>query len=153
MSTPRKKTGRPSKYDPAKHPEQAFALYSAGKTDAEVAALFKVTVSTLHLWKKEHPEFSDALKRAKDVQDNIVEASLLNRAKGYSHPDVHITAWQGEVIVTPITKHYPPDTTAMIFWLKNRRPKEWRDKVENTTTHEAGDSLVNLLKNIRERKS
>jgi hypothetical protein len=41
----------------------------------------------------------------------------------------------------------------MIFWLKNRRPKEWRDKVENTTTHEAGDSLVNLLKNIRERKS
>ncbi len=46
---------------------------------------------------------------------------------GYSHPAVHVSNYQGDITLTPITKHYPPDTVAAIFWLKNRQPAKWRD--------------------------
>lgn len=97
----------------------------AGWTDEKMAALFGVAMSTFSLWKIEHPEFSEALK-AKELADAQVEASLFERATGYSHPDVHISNFQGAITITPITKHYPPDATSMIFWLKNRQPTRWR---------------------------
>jgi hypothetical protein len=55
---------------------------------------------------------------------------LYKRACGYEHPEDDIKNYMGEIIITPTIKHYPPDATSGIFWLKNRRPKEWRDKQE-----------------------
>ena len=49
---------------------------------------------------------------------------------GYEHDEVDIRVVDKEVIQTPIRKYYPPDSTALIFWLKNRKPADWRDKVE-----------------------
>lgn len=121
------KGGRPSSYKP-EHVEQAKALAKLGATDAEMAEFFGVAISTLSLWKVKHEEFSDALKIGKDLADKRVEDSLYQRAMGYSHEDVDIRVIDGQVVQTPIIKHYPPDSTSMIFWLKNRKPKDWRDK-------------------------
>lgn len=120
---------RPSKYKP-EFAQQAAKLCALGATDAQLADFFEVAVSTVALWKVEHSEFSDALKLAKAKADESVEQSLYRRAMGYEHDEVDIRVVAGEVIQTPIRKHYPPDTTACIFWLKNRKPAEWRDKVE-----------------------
>jgi hypothetical protein len=98
-----------------------------GATDAEIAEGCGITRNSLAVWKTKHPEFADALKNAKEVADNEVERSLFQRAKGYSHPDTHFATVDGKVIATPTVKHYPPDTTACIFWLKNRRAQDWRD--------------------------
>jgi hypothetical protein len=125
------KRGRPSLYRP-EHVEQAKKLCLLGATDRELADFFGVSEQTLNTWKTQHPEFLESLKVGKEQADQRVERSLYQRAVGYSHPDVHISNFQGDVTITPIVKHYPPETTAGIFWLKNRRPEEWRDRVEHT---------------------
>ncbi len=123
--------GRPSKYK-EEFAKQAKFLADKGCTDPEVAAFFEVAVSTVSLWKLKHPEFSEALRLGKDEADSRVERALFERATGYSHSDVHVSSYQGEVTITPIMKHYPPDSTAMIFWLKNRKAEQWREKPEGS---------------------
>lgn len=139
------KPGRRTDYSD-KFPGVARELCLGGCTDVELSKAFDVAVSTLYDWKLAHPEFAEAIKQGKAHADDRVEESLFARATGYSHPDMHIGVWQGAAVVTPITKHYPPDSTAMIFWLKNRRPKDWRDKTEQTL--EAGDTLTKVLEKI-----
>lgn len=123
--------GRPSKYDPAKTPEQAYKLCLLGATDKELADFFGVAESTLNKWKIDYPEFSEALNRGKVDADARVAQSLYHRALGYEHPDTDIRVVNGEVVITPTIKRYPPDTAAAIFWLKNRQRGKWRDKIEH----------------------
>lgn len=119
--------GRPKSYKP-EYAEQAVKLTKLGATDKQLADFFKVAESTVNKWKLDYPEFSESLKKGKKVADNEVEKSLFKRATGYSHPETHISNYQGKITLTELVKHYPPDTTACIFWLKNRDPKNWRDK-------------------------
>lgn len=123
------KVGRPSKYQD-QFPEQAFKLCLLGATDAEMADFFEVSEATVNNWKQQHPEFLEALKRGKQEADAQVAQSLYRRALGYSHKAVKIVAdaKSGQEHIVPYTERYPPDTTAAIFWLKNRRPDLWRDK-------------------------
>lgn len=123
--------GRPSKFKP-EFVEQARKLCALGATDREVAEFFNVTEQTLNNWKVDHPEFFESLKLAKKEADERVEQSLYRRALGYSHDAVKILAGKEGVIREPYVEHYPPDTTAAIFWLKNRKPAEWRDRQELT---------------------
>jgi len=120
---------RPPSYKP-EYAEQAAKLCALGATDLDLAEFFKVTDRTIQRWKVDHEEFCQSLKVGKDIPDANVERSLYQRAMGYSHPDMDVRVVDGKIIKTPIVKHYPPDTTAAIFWLKNRKPKDWRDKQE-----------------------
>lgn len=127
--------GRPTKYK-IEYNEQAYKLCLLGHTDEELADFFEVHVSTIHQWKLDYPDFSDSIKKGKEIADAEVSKSLYHRALGYSHPDVDIKAVNGEIVETPVMKHYPPDATSAIFWLKNRQPKKWRDK--QVMEHEGG---------------
>ena len=109
---------------------QAEKLCKLGATDMEVADFFDVDVRTVYRWKGENEAFCQALKVGKDIADERVERSLYARANGYEHEEVDIRVVGGAIVQTPIRKYYPPDTTACIFWLKNRKTAEWRDKVE-----------------------
>lgn len=129
-----KKVGRPTKYDP-KYSDQGYKLSLLGATDKEMADFFEVTESTLNLWKLEHPEFSESLKRGKVEADSNVGARLYERAMGFEHDSEEIKVistgkYQSEIERVPIRKIYPPDVTAAIFWLKNRQSDKWRDKHE-----------------------
>jgi hypothetical protein len=127
--------GRPSKYR-EDFPRRAFKLCLLGATDAQLADFFEVHIDTIEEWKKVHPEFSEALKAGKEEADSKVAKSLYRRALGYSHKAVKIVAdaKTGTEHIVPYTEHYPPDTTACIFWLKNRQPRQWRDRVEHAMT-------------------
>jgi hypothetical protein len=104
----------------------AYRLFAQGKTEEQVADILGVAVSTLDKWKQRYPQFLQALKEAKETPDDIVEASLFQRATGYTHTEEKIFCSFGQVIRVKVQKHYPPDVTAQIFWLKNRRPEKWR---------------------------
>lgn len=136
--------GRPTKYKP-EFAEQAAKLCALGATDAQLADFFEVSVSTINLWKVQHPEFSESIKVPKDEADLRVEQSLYRRAMGYEHDEVDIRVVGGEVVQTPIRKYYPPDSTALIFWLKNRKPKDWRDKIEHSGP-DGGPLTVQIVK-------
>lgn len=122
----KKKKGRPSKIDTIDI-KQLKRLAEQGLTDKQISYVLNIAESTLNEYKKKYPDFSESLKNGKEYADNIVEKSLFERAKGYKHEDVHISNYQGKITITPIIKHYPPDTTSCIFWLKNRKPLEWRE--------------------------
>lgn len=123
---PARKPGRPSKYKPD-YTEQARKLCALGAIDKDLAEFFKVSEQTINAWKEKQPEFLEALKVGKADLDAQVEHKLFHRAMGYEHAEVHVTNYQGVVTLTPLVKHYPPDTTAAIFWLKNRQPGKWRE--------------------------
>lgn len=144
--------GRPSKFKP-EMVKQAKKLSQLGATDRELADFFSVSVSTLNLWKIEHPEFAESLKLGKEAADARVERSLFQRAIGYSHDAVKIFAdvKTGAEQVIPYTEHYAPDTTAAIFWLKNRRPDEWREKVQTELTGANGGPIETTVVEPEER--
>lgn len=106
-----------------------------GLTDEQIAHNMGVAYSTLRVWKDKFSALSAALKKGKDVVDVEVENALLKRALGYSTTEVtreqalNPETGKLELVITKaVTKEVPPDTTAQIFWLKNRRPDLWRDK-------------------------
>ena len=145
--------GRPTKYK-EEYVEQVEKLCLLGATNEQIADFFSISTSTLYEWGQEYEEFSSALKKGKILADAEIAKSLYQRAKGYSCPDLDIKMYEGEIIETPYTKHYPPDATSAIFWLKNRQPKIWRDKQE--TEHSGRievTSLGSLIDELSEDES
>lgn len=127
------KTGRPASYKP-EFAKQAEKLCELGATDADLADFFEVTDRTVYRWQTKYPEFCQALKTGKSAADDRVERSLYHKATGYSFDAVKIfmPAGASKPVYADYREHVPPDTTAAIFWLKNRRSSEWRDKREIT---------------------
>lgn len=140
------KVGRPTDFR-EEFIEQAYNLTLLGATDAELANFFKVTETTINNWKIDYPKFFESLKEGKEEADAKVAKSLYNRALGYSHEDEKIFNDDGKALIVPTTKHYPPDVTAAIFWLKNRQPKIWRDKPQEDAEDVRDISVnVNIIK-------
>jgi len=133
--------GGPLKYQ-KKYVVMARKACEAGFTDRELADLIGVGVTTLNAWKIKYIEFSEALKAGKTLADDRVERSLYARATGYEHDEVDIRVVNGKLVKTPIRKIYPPDTVAAIFWLKNRRRGDWRDKHDHEHTGKDGGPMV-----------
>lgn len=104
-----------------------------GLTDEQIAHNIGIVPSTLYEWKKKHSKISEALKRGKEVIDRQVENALLKRALGYEYEEVKQIIEKDEKgkdrkRIEKTVKQVIPDVTAQIFWLKNRKPHEWRDK-------------------------
>lgn len=125
--------GRPTKYK-EEYDKQAEKICLLGATDEFLANYFEVAVSTLNKWKLDHPSFSASIKRGKEEADLKVAEALFNRAVGYSHPEQKVFNNQGEIVTHDTVKHYAPDPTSAIFWLKNRNPAMWREKTEQHHT-------------------
>lgn len=86
-----------------------------GLIDKQIYKNMGISRTTFYKWKSENSDFADLLKRGKDIADREVENALFKSATGFMGPD---------------DKYYPPNTTAQIFWLKNRKQDDWRDKRE-----------------------
>lgn len=107
--------------------DQAQRLAKLGATDEEIAEFLKVNIRQFYRYRNAYPEFAAALAVGKDEADNRVERRLYERCLGFEVKREKVFVHDGEVIRTTIKEEVLPDTTAMIFWLKNRRPDEWRE--------------------------
>jgi hypothetical protein len=145
VQTPRKdnpqKRGRKTLYQPV-FTHITESLCRLGATSEQVADALGVTRETIDKWRKSRPEFSDALKKGKNYADAIISDALFQRATGYSYKAVKLFVRAGKVIEHEYTEYYPPDTTAIIFWLKNRRPDLWRDVQRTELTGRDGEALI-----------
>lgn len=120
--------GRGTKYDPNVHPVMAKYMARCGLTDKEIAKEFGISIRTLNYWKKSHVEFLHSLKENKKLVDAMVEDSLLKKAIGYEVEETEVVATKdGKNTRIKKTKKWIHDTTAAIFWLKNRQPERWRE--------------------------
>jgi hypothetical protein len=138
--------GRPTKYK-EEYNEQARKLCLLGATDKELADFFNVCEATINTWKIEKEGFLESIKSGKVMADATVAEKLYHRAIGYSHKEVKIATSEGRITdEKEYDKHYAPDPTAAIFWLKNRNPSQWRDKqqVEHSgSISELSDEEIN----------
>ena len=126
FATGNKGGGRPSSFKP-EFLKIATSMCKLGATDADLADAFSVSVTTINAWKATHKEFSEVLKAGKDEADDRVERSLYQKAVGYEYDAVKIMQYEGSPVIVPYRERMAPDTTAAIFWLKNRRSDRWRD--------------------------
>ena len=135
--------GRPSKYSD-EYAVQAAKLCALGATDDQIADFFEVDVRTIYRWKHDHEEFCQALKAGKAEADERVERSLYQRAVGYEQDEVKIfmPASAEAPVYAPYRAKIAPDTTAAIFWLKNRKPEEWKDKREHEVSGKDGGPIA-----------
>lgn len=132
--------GRPSKYHEGFcHLVEIATLI--GGIKPELAVLLGASGTAIDEWMNGNaaagrlpkPGFAAAIKRGRANADAQVEKSLHARAIGYSHPEDKIFCSEGTIITAATTKHYPPDTAAAFIWLKNRKPGEWRDRMDVVT--------------------
>ncbi len=121
-----------------------------GLTDVQIAHNMGITAKTLYEWKKKYGEICESLKRGKEVVDRQVENALLKRAIGYEYEEIFEKYEDGVMTERKVTKkQVAPDATAQIFWLKNRKPEEWRDKrVIDDSSNDRAEQLVQNMQTI-----
>ena len=146
--------GRPKenlyeKYEINKKAEQIKAWCRNGATDIIIAKKLHIGKTTLHRLKTLFPEFKELLKTGKEDADNLVENALFKRAVGYEYEETTQEIRIGKdgeaqpAVIKKTKKFIPPDTTAQIFWMKNRRPEQWRDK--QVMEHEVDNPFIQAL--------
>lgn len=131
-----------------------------GLTDEQIAKNMQISTSTYYDYRKKYVEISEALKKGKDIVDYEVEASLLKKCFGYNakvkknmkvkrveyNDDGYKSNEYEEIIEVYDEVHVPADTTAQIFWLKNRKPEKWREKQENINNND--DEGVTIIDDL-----
>lgn len=154
--------GRPSAYNP-EYIEQAYKLALLGLKDTEIAKFFDVKEQTINNWKIKFPDFFESLKKGKLDADGEVVKSLYNRAlgsrvkiqqaikvKNIYYENGKKVREDEDVEVVDLIQEVPPDTTACIFWLKNRCPAQWRDKVEHLVDDNTQSTQEAFLKHLKD---
>ena len=129
--------GRPTRYQP-EYPELARRFCQLGGTNQELADFFEVSRSTIDEWLRVHPEFAEGVRKGRDLIDIVVAEKLLARVMGYTHEGKRYVVYKGEEKQIRHVVHYPPDVQACIFWLRNRRRKQWLERA----TPEADNGLT-----------
>jgi hypothetical protein len=105
-------------------------LAPLGLTNRQIAIAVDVTEQTFYNWQRKYPDFFAELKKCKKSANRVVEASCYLLATGYSVPEDKVFIHEGQPVIVPTIKHYPPDAKAIALWLKNREPEKWREKVD-----------------------
>lgn len=133
-----KKAGRHGKYEEWLDKDSLLKVQGwarDGLSDEQIAHNIGINKGTLCVWKNRFPEFADAIKKGKEVVDREVENAMLKRALGYEYDEVtqepvtdKDTGITEMRVTKVVAKQIVPDVTAQIFWLKNRKPEEFRDK-------------------------
>lgn len=121
-------------------------MASLGASEIQIAQAFSIHVTTLRDWRRRYPEFSQALEISVDEQIAALTGSLFHRGMGYSHKAEKIMTrsiggGMSEVVREEYVEHYPPDVSAIQFFLKNRDPSNWKDRQE---VQQTGDLVVRV---------
>lgn len=124
------KRGRKSGFN-ARLTETIVRLSKSGKTNEQIADVLGISSRTLTNWMGKFDDLFLAVREARQVADELVEASLFSRALGYSHPEEKVFQYEGQIVTHETIKQYPPDTQAAMFWLRNRQPARWKEKTDS----------------------
>lgn len=118
--------GRPTDFDDS-YIQLAYEWCLLGATDEKLAEVFECDVATLNRWKLANTDFCASIKKGKGYADTQVAKALYTKATGYTKTEEKLFMYQGDAFKEEVDVYYPPDSTSMIFWLKNRQRMLWRD--------------------------
>lgn len=143
-----------NRYQDSYRPEYADTarkLCELGHTDFEIAKFLEINTNTLYKWQHRYPEFKEALTLGKKLPDERVKRSLYHRAVGYSYDSEELFKLVDEdedgnkterIHHERVVKHVPPDTTADIFWMKNRDRENWRESGNHNGLDDGGEVSI-----------
>lgn len=140
--------GRPTKLND-EIAQKITELVKEGYPVYQICDILNISRNTVKNWQKDDLDFLIAFKKAKMIADEMVELSLFKRATGYSLPETKVFNHEGEIIEHTIEKHYPADTQAAMFWLRNRRPDVWKEKVESDNVQ--NNAIINITPEQQEK--
>lgn len=152
--------GRPSDFKD-EYADLAYNYCLLGATDKDLASFFNVCEATINNWKISSPEFLESVKKGKDIADAHIASKLFNRAEGAEiqkqqafkvkeviYENGKRVKETEKIEIVELTEVIAPDTTAAIFWLKNRKPEYWKDKqVIDVTNQDPPKIIINPPKN------
>jgi hypothetical protein len=144
----KKKAGRKSKYQLLEIDEKLPLIEGwirDGYTEKSIAASLGVAEKTFNEWKLQYPQLKQSLKKGREFQDRLVENKLLQKISGYEAEETEVIESDNGTTVKRKTKHISPDTTAIIFWLKNRLPEKWADKMVQDINHSGGVNMFSQM--------
>lgn len=127
-----------------------------GLTLEQIAHNIGINKKTLWEWSTKYNPIGNALKKGREVVDYEVENALLKRALGYDTEEVTTEIYaDGKKHIKKVKRHIPADTTAQIFWLKNRKPDMWRNKPETKIAEQVEDDglIAAIDKTMRQAAS
>lgn len=142
--------GAKSKYDThikANFNKITDMLYN-GLTNKEICKNIKITQDTFYRYLREHPELKEIINNGKKIQIEVVENALFKNALGQTITETQETFnKKGELIRTvKTTKELPPNTSAIIFYLKNRAGAKWKDRnIQEASLVDNLSPLANLI--------
>jgi hypothetical protein len=142
--------GRPTAYKP-ENAEIARCACMLGATNATLATRFEVCRRTIDSWISTIPEFSFAVKQGREGADETVVSALFARATGMEQKMTKVFCHRGQPVTADYTLRLPPDVRACIFWLRNRRPEEWRESRPGVVEKKDEPDLVSELEASSER--
>lgn len=138
--------GRPTAYR-KEYVDIVFRLALLNIDEKRMAGVFNVTEKTFNAWKKRYPEFLQSLRDGRDNADSKVAKSLFERAMGYTCKETKVFCYQGEIVTVDVEKHYPPDPSSMIFYLKNKQRALWKDR-RNEEDDDDREKLAEALRGV-----
>ena len=150
-SNPPKVIHRKGAYD-ITHPDRVRLLASLGMHNAQIATAFGISQPTLGLWCERHGEFREAMEEGRGKFEMGVQATLLQRAMGYTVPEVRVRTGVDAKTGNPIEettvtyKHVPADPVSIQFWLKNMHPDTWQDLTRQQVQSHVQVDIQNTLK-------
>lgn len=121
-----------------------------GLVDEQIARNCGISRSTLNEWRKKYPDISDTLKRAREVADREVENALYKSAIGYKETVKKVFKVNDELVEREVEIYYPPNVTAQIFWLKNRKKDVWKDKINQNIEIAESDYGISIIAPVME---
>ena len=130
--------------------QQAQKIAECGATNEQIAKCLGVPERTFADWLVANADLARACEVGKEAADNRVERSLYQRALGYSHRVQKLVSYMGKSTVEEVEETVAPDVTAQIFWLKNRRPQQWRDRSQHDHTLKGDEAIAALFKSVHE---
>lgn len=136
----KRRVGAPTKFtDSAAH--TAVSMFRVGATDQEVCDALGINIHTISNWRKRWPWFMTATKEAQEIANTRVSQSMFRKAVGYTVTEkqaikIKVGPQEERVEIVEVERHVPPDTTAQIFWLKNRDKENWADTYDHKVKQE-----------------
>jgi len=136
--------GRPTIHKP-ENVEIARQYCMQGATNDALAERFEVCRRTIDNWIATIPEFSEAVRQGREVADEAVVSALFARATGMEQKMTKVFCHRGQPVTANYTVQLPPDVRACIFWLRNRRPEQWRKNRPLVEEEDADPNWVSEL--------
>lgn len=150
----------PNKYETNIVPrfDEIIEMLKEGEPEKKIAKKCGVSLAMWHIYKNNSKAFKMLVNNNKREADIKAENSLNKLVNGYheySEELIKIRVNRDEEVIkiVKVKKYYPPNQASIAFWLKNRRPKQWKDKTDIENEMRTQINIINSIPRPKKKQN